>query len=296
MDAKKVVIPIVVAVVVACGVGYYSYNIVKASTVSENTINSSTSSNVNTENSEQSNVASASNSNINRTNANSDKVVSSINSNDSVTASTTKNVASSTSNNNINNVESTTKTENTTSKMTQNTGSSSSTKATQSNSGTKTSNTNSSSNMNPAVVNYIGIWSPSIEALWDEDFTKNIIPTQSQLNESKIILTESEYSFGDVQIKNPEYIIVKRTSSYIFGNMRMGNYCPTNNEQTQAYGKEGYPNSNLEFIVAVPQGVTSSYINEVIQGFNILNYPYIVNGHLYAMLSSSENPIYEFSR
>lgn len=293
MGAKKVIIPIVVAAIVACGVGYYSYNIVKASTVSENTTNSSVSSNVNTDNnSEQSNVASASNSN---TNTNPNKEVSSINSNDSATPSTSKSVASNTSNN-TNNVESTTKTENTTNKTTQNTGSSSSTKATQSNSGTKTSSTNTSSNISPAVANYIGIWSPSTEALWDEDFTKNIIPTQSQLNESKIVLTESEYSFGDIQIENPQYIIVKRTSNYIFGNMRMGNYCPTNNQQTQAYGREGYPNSNLEFIVAVPKGATSSYINEITQGFNILNYPYIVNGHLYAMLTSSENPIYEFSK
>lgn len=42
MNKKEIIIPIVVAVIVACWVGYCSYNIAKASTVSESSISSNT--------------------------------------------------------------------------------------------------------------------------------------------------------------------------------------------------------------------------------------------------------------
>ncbi len=303
MSAKKIVIPIVVAAIVACGVGYCGYNIVKANTVSENTTSSSSSSKTNTTNTANTNsssqqtqtVASSNSDTSSNTDITSNKVVSSKKSSDNTTTSTAKNETNSTSNSNTSNVKgTTTKSENTTNKTTSNTDNSS-TKATSSNNGRTTSSTSNSSDTNSSILSYMGIWNPSTEALWDEDYTKNILPTTAQLNESKIILTKSEYSFGNIEIKNPKYIIVKRTSAYIFANMRMGGYCPPNNKPTQAYGADG-EDSVLEFIVAVPQGATSSYIDEVTEGFNILNYPYIVNGKLYAMLNSSENPIYEFSK
>lgn len=279
MSAKKIIIPIVVAAIVACGVGYCSYNITKASTVSENTTNSSNdssslqSSNTNTvgiantnSNSQQTNVTSTNTGNLNK-DITSNNVASS-NSNNSTT-SATKNVTNSTS-------KSIQKTTSNTNNSSNNT----------------TSSTNS--NTNSAVLSYMGVWNPSIEALWNQDYTKNILPTKEQLSENTLILTNSEYSFKNITIKNPSYEIVKVTSANIFANMRMGGYGSVNNIRSEAAGAN--ENSDLDFIVAVPQGASSNYINEVASGFNIFNYPYIVDGKLYAMLNSSENPIYQFSK
>lgn len=49
MNAKKIIIPIIV-VAVACGVGYYCYHVVKTNTVSENTTTSSSSTSATTSN------------------------------------------------------------------------------------------------------------------------------------------------------------------------------------------------------------------------------------------------------
>lgn len=84
MGVKKIIIPIAVAVVVACGVGYCSYSIVKASTVSENTTNSTASSNTNTNNDVTNTISNSQQTHETSTNnTNSNNVISSTKSNNS---------------------------------------------------------------------------------------------------------------------------------------------------------------------------------------------------------------------
>ena len=168
-----------------------------------------------------------------------------------------------------------------------------------SNTSTNESNSKSEKKSSPIdVSNYMGVWNPSKEVQWAYVLNKNILPTKGELNSNILTLTQLEYSFKGITIKNPVYKIVPATDAGIFGNERMGSYGNSNKDfaKNGEYGIPASPNSNLYFIVAVPQGSDANYLKNKINEFSILNYPYIVDGNVFAMINTPQEPIYRFSR
>lgn len=148
------------------------------------------------------------------------------------------------------------------------------------------------------VSDYMGVWSPVTEVQWDGAFSKNIIPTEKQLNDSKLIMTPEEFSFNGVTIKNPVYKIVPIEQCEIFGNARMGAYQGLNNNYTTTNNSEigiaKTPYSPLYFIVAYPKGKSKEYLSG--EGTFIFNYPYILDGHVFALVNTPEQPLYRFEK
>lgn len=157
-----------------------------------------------------------------------------------------------------------------------------------------TSNENNSNSIN--ISDYIGVWNPVMEAQWNEDYNKNIIPTKKQLDNNKLIMTAKEFSYNGLTINNPVYKIVPIEFCQVFGNAHMGDYGSVNNNFPYADNSEiGIPKtpySLLYFIVALPKGNSLIYPN----GGLIFKYPYILNGRVFALLNAPEQPLYKFNK
>lgn len=161
----------------------------------------------------------------------------------------------------------------------------------------KNSNNENKTSSSINISDYMGVWSPVTEVQWDGAFSKNIIPTEKQLNNSKLIMTPEEFSFNGVTIKNPVYKIVPIEQCEIFGNARMGAYQGLNNNYTTNNSEIGIaktPYSPLYFIVAYPKGKSKEYLSG--EGTFIFNYPYILDGRVFALINTPEQPIYKFEK
>ena len=140
------------------------------------------------------------------------------------------------------------------------------------------------------ISDYMGVWNPVTEVQWNSVYNQNIIPTEKQLNENKLIMTPEEFSFNGVTIKNPAYKIVPIDECDVFANAQMGAYEGLNNNYNHKSNSEiGIPKtpySPIYFIVAYPKGKSKEYLSE--DGGLILNYPYILDGHVFALLNTPE--------
>lgn len=156
MGVKKIIIPIAIATAVACGVGYYSYNTVKAGDLSSTTTSSSSlsSTGVSNENAGaiNNNVSdSKTNSVVSTNNSNTVSKVDSTNGSNSDTSSkTTSNATGNTQNNSTKDIQSTSG--DTSGNTTSSSGIASSTGTTNNTNGTTSNNGGSSSNTNSQIL------------------------------------------------------------------------------------------------------------------------------------------------
>ena len=111
-------------------------------------------------------------------------------------------------------------------------------------------------------------------------------------------MTPEEFSFNGVTIKNPVYKIVPIDECDVFANAHMGGYEGVNNNYTNNDNSEiGIPKtpySPIYFIVAYPKGKSNEYLNE--GGGLIFNYPYILDGQVFALVNTPEQPLYKFEK
>lgn len=158
---------------------------------------------------------------------------------------------------------------------------------------------NSSSNSNNTIniANYMGTWIPTMEAQWNEVNNTNEIPTNKELENSKLIMTPEKYSFNGLTIDNPEYKIVAEPASNIFANAHMGDYGNTNvsNKDNSKIGIPKTPYSDLYYIVAYKKGQSLSSVEYNGGGF-MIDYPYILNGQVFALVNKGAKPIYKFTK
>lgn len=142
------------------------------------------------------------------------------------------------------------------------------------------------------LSDYMGTWTATKEMEWNQDYSQNIIPTESELKNNELILTKSKYSFNGVTINNPSYKLVKINEANLFDNAHLGGYGPINN----VYSNNNSMATDLTFIVALPQGASEEYIHNATKTFEVTEFPYILNGNLYGMLNTKEKPIYQLTK
>ena len=168
----------------------------------------------------------------------------------------------------------------------------------ESNKQTNTSSSNNNNNNNTInISNYMGVWHPTMEAQWNELNNKNEIPTSTQLVNSKLIMTPERYSFNGLTINNPEYKIIPVPCTNIFANAHMGDYGNTNipHQDGSKIGIPKTPYSPLYYIVAYKKGQSLNSVEYTGNNF-MFDYPYILDGQVFALINVGTQPLYKFTK
>ena len=162
---------------------------------------------------------------------------------------------------------------------------------------TSSSNNNNNNNNTINISNYMGVWHPTMEAQWNELNNKNEIPTSTQLVNSKLIMTPERYSFNGLTINNPEYKIIPVPCTNIFANAHMGDYGNTNipHQDGSKIGIPKTPYSPLYYIVAYKKGQSLNSVEYTGNNF-MFDYPYILDGQVFALINVGTQPLYKFTK